>query len=189
MRNRKKISFHKNKIKTYVLISLFAALIAVCSFITVPTVIPFTLQTLGIFTTLLMLKGKNGTIAVCLYILAGAIGIPVFSGFGSGIGHIMGATGGYITGFIFTGLAYWFITSVFGNRPFANAVGLTVGLFLCYAFGTLWYTVMFVGSLSIESFKNSFIICVAPFIIPDLIKLALALLIKKKTAKQFKRIY
>ena len=177
----------KNRIKIYVLISLFTALTAVCSFVTIPSAIPFTLQTFGVFTTLLMLGGKYGTISVCLYIIAGILGVPVFSGFSGGIGHLMGATGGYITGFIVICLVYWLVTSLFGNKLIVKAVGLTVGLFACYIFGTLWYTTTFVGTLTLKSFTDSFIICVIPFIIPDLIKIAVALLIKHKTQniKQF----
>lgn len=137
--------------------------------------------------TLLMLDGKYGTISVCLYIIAGVIGVPVFAGFSGGIGHLMGATGGYITGFVFTCLAYWLITSLFGNKLIIKAIGLTVGLFLCYIFGTLWYTAVFVGTLTLKSFTDAFIICVLPFIIPDFIKIAVALIIRHKISnlKQF----
>lgn len=187
MSDKTKPHSSKNRIKIYVLISLFTALTAVCSFVTIPSAIPFTLQTFGIFMTLLMLDGKYGTISVCLYIIAGVIGVPVFAGFSGGIGHLMGATGGYITGFVFTCLAYWLITSLFGNKLIIKAIGLTVGLFLCYIFGTLWYTAVFVGTLTLKSFTDAFIICVLPFIIPDFIKIAVALIIRHKISnlKQF----
>jgi biotin transport system substrate-specific component len=185
--DKTKPNSYKNRIKIYVLISLLTALIAVCSFVTIPSAIPFTLQTFGIFTALLMLGGKYGTISVCLYIVIGILGVPVFSGFSGGIGHLLGATGGYITGFALTCFAYWLITSLFGNKLIINAVGLTVGLLLCYIFGTLWYTVVFIGTLTLKSFSDAFIICVIPFIIPDFVKITIALLIKHKTAnvKQF----
>lgn len=177
----------KNRIKIYVLISLFTALTAVCSFVTIPSAIPFTLQTFGVFVTLLMLGGKYGTNSVCLYIIAGIVGVPVFSGFSGGLGHLLGATGGYITGFILICLFYWLITSLFGKKLFIKAIGLTVGLFLCYLFGTLWYTSVFVGTLTLKSFADSFIICVLPFLIPDFIKIAVALIVEHKitSAKQF----
>ena len=187
MSDKTKPHSSKNRIKICVLISLFTALTAVCSFVTIPSAVPFTLQTFGVFVTLLMLGGKYGTISVCLYIVAGIVGIPVFSGFSGGIGHLMGATGGYITGFVFTCLSYWLITKAFGNKLIIKAVGLTVGLLICYIFGTLWYTIMFVGTLTFKSFTDAFIICIFPFIIPDFIKIAVALLIKHKTSnvKQF----
>ena len=170
-----KVSSHlsKNRIKTYVLISFFTAIIAVCSFITVPAVVPFTLQTLGIFTALSVLGGKRGTVCTVLYILLGILGIPVFSGFSAGLGHLLGATGGYIIGFIF-------LTAVFGNKFTVKAVGLVSGLLVCYLFGTLWYMLVYLKTLNTDAFISTLSVCVLPFIIPDLIKIALALFIDRK---------
>ena len=177
-----KVSSHlsKNRIKTYVLISLFTAIIAVCSFITVPAAVPFTLQTLGIFTALSVLGGKRGTVCTVLYILLGILGIPVFSGFSAGLGHLLGATGGYIIGFIFLSLTYLIITAVFGNKFTVKAVGLVSGLLICYLFGTLWYMAVYLKTLTTDAFISTLSVCVLPFIIPDLIKIALALYIDRK---------
>lgn len=177
-----KVSSHlsKNRIKTYVLISLFTAIIAVCSFITVPAAVPFTLQTLGIFTALSVLGGKRGTVCTVLYILLGILGIPVFSGFSAGLGHLLGATGGYIIGFIFLSLTYLIITAVFGNKFTVKAVGLVSGLLICYLFGTLWYMAVYLKTLTTDAFISTLSVCVLPFIIPDLIKIALALFIDRK---------
>ena len=81
--------------------ALTAAIIAVCAWITVPGPVPFTMQTFGVFLALRLLGGKRGSISVALYILLGAAGLPVFSGFKAGIGVLIGPTGGYILGFIF----------------------------------------------------------------------------------------
>ena len=89
-----------------VYISIGAALIAICSWISIPTAVPFTLQTFAVFFVLLLLGGERGTIATLIYILLGAIGVPVFAGFSGGIGILFGSTGGYIIGFLFTGLIY-----------------------------------------------------------------------------------
>ena len=72
-----------NKMKTYdmVCIAIFAVLMAVCSWIAIPTAVPFTLQTFGLFLTVGVLGGKRGTFAILIFILLGAVGIPVFSGF------------------------------------------------------------------------------------------------------------
>ena len=92
---------HSDKLRTYdmVLIAMFAVLMAVCSWISIPMEVPFTLQTFGLFLTVGVLGGKRGTFAVLIYILLGAIGVPVFAGFNSGIGVLLGTTGGYIVGF------------------------------------------------------------------------------------------
>lgn len=62
---------------------IFAVLLAICSWISIPTVIPFTLQTFGVFLTVLLLGGHQGSIAISIYLLLGAVGIPVFSNFGA----------------------------------------------------------------------------------------------------------
>ena len=89
-------SLTSTKSKTYdmVYIALFAVLIAICSWISIPTVVPFTLQTFAIFLSLAVLGGKRGTCAVIVYVLLGAVGIPVFSGFKGGIGVLLSTTGG-----------------------------------------------------------------------------------------------
>ena len=88
----------KENNKTYdlVYISMFTVLIAICSWISIPAAVPFTLQTLGVFLAVGILGGKRGTMAVLVYILLGAIGIPVFAGFSGGIGVLTGTTGGFI---------------------------------------------------------------------------------------------
>ena len=86
---------------------ILAALIAVCSWISIPTAVPFTLQTFAVFLTLGLLGGRLGTLAVTVYLLLGAVGLPVFAGFHGGLGAFLGATGGYLVGFLFTALTMW----------------------------------------------------------------------------------
>ena len=69
----------KLKTKDLALCALFAALIAVCAWISIPATVPFTLQTFAIFAALGLLGGKRGTVAVAVYLLLGAIGVPVFA--------------------------------------------------------------------------------------------------------------
>ena len=64
-----------------VFIAVCAALMAVCSWISIPTTVPFTLQTFAVFFAVYFLGGKKGTISVLIYILLGAVGVPVFAGF------------------------------------------------------------------------------------------------------------
>ena len=67
-------------VKDMSLTAMFAVLMAVCSWISIPTAVPFTLQTFAVFCAVSMLGGKRGFFAVLVYILLGAVGIPVFSG-------------------------------------------------------------------------------------------------------------
>lgn len=107
----------KENNKTYdlVYISMFTVLIAICSWISIPAAVPFTLQTLGVFLAVGILGGKRGTMAVLVYILLGAIGIPVFAGFSGGIGVLTGTTGGYIVGFLASALVMWGMECAFGK--------------------------------------------------------------------------
>lgn len=88
-------------------VALFAALMAICSWVSIPTPVPFTLQTFAVFLAPGLLGGKMGTIAVGTYLLLGAVGLPVFAGFSGGIGTLLGATGGYLLGFLLTALVIW----------------------------------------------------------------------------------
>ena len=83
------------KIVAMVQIALFAAIIAVCSWIQIPMTVPFTMQTFAVFCALATLGGKGGTISILIYIVLGAVGVPVFAGFTGGIGILFGTTGGY----------------------------------------------------------------------------------------------
>ena len=187
MSNKARSNSSKNRIMAVVTVSLFTAIIAVCSFISIPAAVPFTLQTLGIFTALTVLGGKRGTICIALYIFIGLVGIPVFSGFSAGVGHIAGATGGFILGFIFCGLIYWLITGLLGTKTITKAIALTLGLLICYIFGALWYTAFYLKGINPETVLTTLKVCVVPFIIPDLIKLGVALIIDKKIPLSIKQ--
>ncbi|MBR7085395.1 MAG: biotin transporter BioY [Oscillospiraceae bacterium] len=77
---------------------MFSALIAICSWISIPTAVPFTLQTFAIYCALECLGGKKGFFAVLVYILLGAVGVPVFAGFSGGLGVILGTVLCYVFG-------------------------------------------------------------------------------------------
>ena len=125
--------------KDIALTALFVAVMAVCSWISIPATVPFTLQTFGVFLSVGLLGGKRGSLAVLVYLLLGAVGLPVFSGFTGGIGHLLGPTGGYIIGFIFSALLMWLAERLFGKSVAVLAVSMIAGLIVCYAFGTSWF--------------------------------------------------
>lgn len=105
-----------------VLSSLFAALTAVCAWISLPIPpVAFTLQTFAVGLTLGILGGKWGTVSILLYLLLGAVGLPVFSGFQSGAVALPGPTGGFLWGFLAGGLVYWLLEK-FGRLPDRKSV-------------------------------------------------------------------
>lgn len=172
----------KNSIKITDLsrIALGSALITICAWINIPTVIPFTLQTFAVFFVLSVLGGKNGTISITIYILLGLVGLPVFANFTAGISAILGSTGGYIIGFIFVGLEYWVITHFSGKKLLFEISSLIIGLATCYSFGTLWFVAFYTHECEDVCLSTTLTFCVIPFIIPDLIKLGLALTLSRR---------
>lgn len=170
-----------------VYIAFAAVLIAVCSWISIPAHVPFTLQTFAVCCVLSLLGGKNGTFAILLYILLGAIGIPVFSGFGGGLGFLLGNTGGYIVGFILIGLVYWLIISRTGKKLWAEILAMVAGLILCYALGTAWFMVVYARTKGAVSLGVVLGWCVFPFILPDLVKMGLAILLSRRVSPMLKK--
>ena len=143
------------------------ALITICSWISIPTTIPFTLQTFAVMLTVLLLGGMRGTIAIIVYILLGAVGVPVFSGFSGGIGKLMGPTGGYIIGFLGTALVMWGFEKFLGKKLWINIAAIVLGLIVCYAFGTMWFIKLYTaddGSKATLAMALSW--CVIPYLIP-----------------------
>lgn len=161
-------------------IAVFAALMAVCSWITIPATVPFTLQTLGVFLAVGLLGGRRGTLAIVVYVLLGAIGMPVFAGFSSGLG---GTSSGYIVGFVFSALLMWAMEKALGRSVPVLAVSMVLGLIVCYAFGTAWFYFAFTGTKGAVTLMTVLGWCVIPFIIPDLLKIACALLLTVRLRK------
>lgn len=181
MSNAEVVKTRENsKVLDMVYIAISAALIAICSWISIPTAVPFTLQTFAVFFVLLLLGGERGTIATLVYVLLGAVGVPVFAGFSGGIGILLGSTGGYIIGFLFVGLIYILFEKFFKKNIVMKIIALVLGLAVCYAFGTAWFMHVYIKSSGEVGLLTVLGWCVFPFIIPDLIKMALAVVVAKR---------
>ena len=170
----------RNNTYRLVYTGIFAVLLAICSWISIPTVIPFTLQTFGVFLTVLLLGGRQGSIAISIYLLLGAVGIPVFSNFGAGLGYLLGNTGGYAMGFLFIGLTGWLFEKIFGRKSVPMLFAMILGLILCYTFGTFWFMNISMKGTGVSGWMSALTICVFPFILPDICKLILAYFISKR---------
>ena len=162
------------------LTALFTALMAVCSWISIPTAIPFTLQTFGVFVTAGLLGGRRGTLTIVIYLLLGAVGLPVFSGFTGGIGHMLGPTGGYIIGFIFTALIMWLAEHLYGKADKVLVLSMIAGLIVCYVFGTAWFMIVYTKNTGEIGLMTALSWCVIPYIIPDIIKIILAVILTRR---------
>ena len=156
--------------------SLFAALLAVCAWICIPVGdIAVTLQTFGVALALLLLGGKCGTVSIGIFLLLGAVGLPVFSGFRGGIGALAGVTGGFLWGFLASGLVYW------GFERFGKIPAILAAIITCYGCGCFWFCLYSGGGLVLVLLR-----CVVPFLIPDAAKLWLAFSLSKRLNKVIK---
>ena len=140
------------------------------------------MQTFAVFLACLVLDGCRASISLAVYLLLGAIGIPVFASFNAGVGVLLGPTGGYIVGFVFLGLVYALCTKLIRNELVGQIVGLVAGLVVLYLFGTVWFVFGYTGG-SEMSFAIALAKCVVPFILPDAAKMALALFVGRRLKK------
>lgn len=151
------------------------ALMAVCSWINIPVAIPFTMQTFAVFLTVALLGTKRALAAIGAYILLGAVGVPVFAGFSSGVGVILGPTGGYLLGFLPAAAVAGIIMKQGGKLR--RMLGMCAGLAICYAVGTAWFMLVYARNSGGIGLGAALSMCVLPFVLPDIVKLTLATLI------------
>ena len=180
----------KNRAFIYdlVLISVSAALIAVCSWISIPLgPVPFTLQTLGILAVMLTIGGRRGTIAVLVYLALGAVGAPVFAGF-------KGPTGGFLVGFIIAGLVYWLLEKLIFkklmNTPVKTwifgMISFVIFEAVMYVVGVIWFMTVYAAQTGPVGLATVMGWCVIPFIIPDIVKMVVAVFIGESASKLIK---
>ena len=162
------------------MIAVCTAMMVICSWISIPATVPFTMQTFGVFLCVGLLGGRRGTLAVSVYLLLGAVGLPVFSGFTGGIGHLFGATGSYIIGFLFSALVMWLIEHLLGRNLKTLVLSMIAGLITCYAFGTAWFMVVYAKDSGSVGLMTALGWCVFPYVIPDAVKIGLATVITRR---------
>jgi biotin transport system substrate-specific component len=155
--------------------SLMAALIAVGAYLHIPVgPVPIVLQNLFVLLAALLLGGRWALIAMSIYLLVGAMGIPVFAGGKGGLAHFMGPTGGYLIGFAICALITGFISERANGSLVVNILAVIVGSILVYACGVPW--LKFVTGMS---WTKAFAVGMLPFLIGDIIKAAAAILLAR----------
>lgn len=160
-------------------IALCSAAICVLAPFSVPIgAVPISLATLGVYIASGILGSKKGTIAVIIYILIGIMGVPVFSGFGSGLGKVLGVTGGYLIGYIPCAFISGKIIENSSRDKRTCIIAFIIATFILYAFGTAWFMAQTKNGL-IESLT----MCVVPFLMGDLLKIIVASFVSEKAVK------
>lgn len=161
-------------IRRIVTVAAGAALITVCSWISIPMTVPFTLQTFAVCLIAALFGTGTGMLSLLVYVLLGLAGLPVFSGFRGGAGTLLGPTGGYIIGFFFTALIVGTVASA-RKRSFPSLVlSMAAGVLVCYAFGTAWFMTVYARTTGPIGLSTALGWCVFPYLIPDAAKILLA---------------
>ena len=164
-------------VRKMVLCSLFASLMAICAWISVPLpAVAFTMQTFGVLLTLGILGGRWGSVSIGLYLLLGLVGLPVFAGFRGGAAALLDATGGFLWGFLLGGISYR-LTEKLGTLP-----AMICALAVCYLCGSWWFSIYAGTGLGVAALT-----CVVPWLIPDGLKLALALYLSRRMGKHIRK--
>ena len=170
----------RSNVYTLAMTAVMAALIAAVSPFAIPVgPVSITLCTLALYFSPYILGWKGASAAALVYILLGMVGMPVFSKFQAGLGVLMSPTGGYILGYIpmtaLTGLAI----RVAPKNRIVQLLGMAGATGVLYAFGTAWYVLMYAADSGAVGVGAALMKCVVPFILPDAVKLTLALLLVK----------
>ncbi|MBR0062812.1 MAG: biotin transporter BioY [Oscillospiraceae bacterium] len=163
------------KVRDMTVIALFAAIICVMAPWSFSAgAVPITLATFAIYLASLVLGWKRASIAVVIYILIGAVGVPVFSNMSGGLQKLVGPTGGYIVGYIPLAIIAGLIADRFEN-PCGYAAALIAGTLALYVLGTAWFCVSLGKDLG-----YAMGVCVLPFLPGDAVKIILATLVAVK---------
>lgn len=143
--------------------------------------VPITLATFGIYLVGVLLGAKYATMSVLIYLILGAVGVPVFSGFGGGIQKLVGMTGGYLLGYVPCALTISLIISKAKRSFIWYLVAMFTGTVILYIIGTAWYMWQ-----TGNTFFAAFGLCVVPFLPGDVIKLAAASVLGYELNKRLK---
>ena len=151
------------------LISLFSALVAAGAFIKIPMIpVPMTLQTLFVFLAALLLPSLSSFSSILIYIVLGAIGLPIFTS-GGGFSALLRPTGGFIFGFLAAAPLGSFLAEKKRDSVLWNVVVLLAMEVVIYFIGIIWLKVKLDAT-----WAKAFAVGLTPFIIGDAVKIACA---------------
>ncbi len=159
-----------SRTRMIVLCALCCALLIVSAFFTVPIgPVPFTLQTLVVLLIALILTPRQAVVTVAIYLLLGAVGLPIFSSMTGGLGHLLGPTGGFLISYLIIAFGGSWLRGVLVRHHLSmlvtDIIVIVLMLAVSYLIGWAWY--MVVADLTpLEAFAGA----VAPFIIIDVCK-------------------
>lgn len=163
------------KLKLMVYSSIMASLMAVGAYIAIPIgPVPIVLQNLFVMLAALLLGGRWGFISVCVYLLAGAVGLPVFAGGTGGLGKFVGPTGGYLIGFALAAYIIGTLSEKGKGNVLVDVGAMVLGTIVIYAVGVSWLKVV-----TGMAWSKSIAVGMLPFLLGDVLKIAAAVPIAK----------
>lgn len=163
-----------NKIYKMTMIGLMTALLCVLGPLSFPLPggVPLSLTHFIIYLAVYLLGGKMGTVSCVLYLAAGLCGLPVFSGYMGGVARFAGPTGGFLVGYLLSAACAGLFFEIFRGKRVPYIVGMFSGLLISYCVGTVWY--MYAYKVTMWATLAA---CVFPFILFDILKVALVAVI------------
>jgi len=181
------------EVKGLALAALLAALTASTGGLAIPlpfTPVPITLQVFFVFLAGSLAGPYHGALSMLLYLVMGSLGLPVFSRFGAGLGHLLGPTGGYLLAFPIAAFINGLITSRRSYTPVEEylrvSVGMLAALAAIYIVGVTW-----LSTYLHRSFMDTFLIGGVPFIPLDILKMVvatpIAVRLRRELASQLSR--
>ena len=169
-------------------VSMCIALLCVSAWISIPFPVSFTLQLFAVFFIAAVSGWKHSLLSITLYLLLGLLGVPVFSGFQAGPSVFFHGTGGYLIGFVISSLIISLAICWLGSSRTTLGLSMLGSLLVCYTCGTGWYLLLYHGTDRSVSLVSALAVCVLPFIIPDLLKIMLAVILARKLGPYLQRI-
>ncbi len=173
----------QKSVQSMIFIALFATLMCIGAWIHFPSPVPATMQTFVVFTALGLIGSRNTLIMLVVYVFLGALGLPVFSGFTSGIGALTGPTAGFIWGFLMGVPVFGLFEKYLSHKRVYIIIGYIIYILIHYIPGALWYCRFTLGEVSLGGIVSSSLVTVVPFILPDAVKLFTALIVVDKLKK------
>jgi biotin transport system substrate-specific component len=171
------------KLRWMVLASLMAALTSVGAYIHVPFgPVPIVLSTLFVILSGLLLGSRWGPASMALYLLVGAIGIPVFAGGKGGFAHFLGPTGGYLIGYPVSAWITGFISERANRLLLRDVIAVVIGSLTLYGCGVPWLKIV-----TQMSWSKALLVGVIPFLIGDAIKASVAVILARSVRPMLNR--
>ena len=171
------------KLRWMVLASLMAALTAVGAYIHVPIgPVPIALSTLFVLLSGLLLGSRWGLTSMGLYLLVGAIGIPVFAGGKGGFAHFFGPTGGYLLGYVIAAGLTGFISERSRGLLILDILAILVGSIAIYGLGVPWLKMV-----TQMSWTKTLMVGMVPFLVGDAIKASVAIILARSVRPILRR--